>query len=164
MNDVQLDKNSYSRRLRDECNQEGAVTCCAPPHNLLNAPDDEVLSFANQQGRLLLTFDRAIAFEWRDTLIHGFPGILILALEDNSVRRMSRKVATSLLRRFKSDCPAWPAFSCRNSVIELQPNLVFVYNVESQSLLLSTMLERNAPGWQDDLQKALAMNASRNYG
>ena len=88
MNEVQLDKNSYARRLRDECNQEATIKCCAPPHHLLDAADEDVIAFAKQQGRLLLTFDRAIAFDQPYALGATFPGILILALEDDSVKRM----------------------------------------------------------------------------
>ena len=120
-----------------------------------------MIAFAKQQGRLLLTFDRAIAFDQPYALGATFPGILILALEDDSVKRMGRKVAMSLLRQFKNECPDWPAFDCRNSVVELQPKFVFVYHVEKRSVLLSIMFDRTMPGWQLQLQQSLATNASR---
>lgn len=63
MKDVQLDKNSYARRLRDECNREGVVRCYAPAHRILNADDEQVIGFANEHGRLLLTYDRSIAYD-----------------------------------------------------------------------------------------------------
>jgi hypothetical protein len=73
---------------------------------------------------LLLTFDRVIAMEHRHSLSAGFDGILIVALDENSAKRMTRDIATRMLRQFKAENPAWPNLSCRNSVIELQPRYV----------------------------------------
>lgn len=163
MNDVQLDKNSYARRLRDQCNKEGIVKCCAPPHHLLDAADEMVIAFAIQSERLLLTYDRPIAFDCPQSLMNGFPGILVLALEDNSPRRMGRKVAMALLQRFKSDCPQWHMFDYRNSVVELQPGLIFVHHLEHGQVKLSGWVERSRDGWQMKMRELLQVNAARTF-
>ena len=161
MNEVQLDKNSYARRLRDECNREGLVRCYAPPHRLLNADDERVIAFASDHGRLLLTYDRAIAYDWPQALAGGFPGILILALEDNSPRQMTRSIAMQMLRQFKEEYPGWHDLECGNSVVELQPRLVFVYHIERFAVAMTGWIDRNVSGWQRELGGMLQLNVHR---
>lgn len=161
MNDVQLDKNSYARRLRDECNQEGVIRCYAPPHRLLNAADEQVIGFAREHGRLLLTYDRSIAYDWPQALADGFSGILILALEDNSPRQMTRSIAMRMLRQFKDECPGWRALDCRNSVVELQPRLVYVYHIERSAVAMTGWINRGSGKWQHELDELLRLNANR---
>jgi predicted nuclease of predicted toxin-antitoxin system len=162
MNDVQLDKNTYARRLRDQCNEKKQLTCFAPPLHLRGQHDDEeIVAFSIENERLLLTYDRPIAYECPDLLERGFPGILILSLEDNSPKRMTRKIAMQMLAVFKHECPDWLNYNCRNSIIELQPTRIFVNHVERSVVTLTKYLDRSQAGWQLELQGLLNTNAGR---
>jgi predicted nuclease of predicted toxin-antitoxin system len=59
MNNVLLDKNAGSRKLRDSCNEQGIVQCFLLPKAIRDtATDPDVAEFAVEHDDFILTFDR----------------------------------------------------------------------------------------------------------
>ncbi len=159
MKAVQLDKNTNDRRLAERCNQEGLASCVRLPRRLSEADDNVLLAFCIQTQRLLLTFDRKIAVDHVGALVAGFPGILILALEDNARHTITTRSAVGLLGAFKTDFPGWHDVSWLNSVVELQPRFVSVWRIEEGDLLKTGLFDRERTGWQEALLPILARNS-----
>lgn len=162
--EVQLDKNSGSKKLRDACNQEGAVDCYLLPLGVRDADDDAVLEYAISKGRLTLTFDRTILEDNPHVLAGRNPGMVLLRMDDDSSRRITRKTAMSLLRDFKQAFPEWNTVSWQHSFVELTPTLIFVYETTTQSPRQVKMLRRDSPRWQDELRSILEENARYLHG
>lgn len=163
MIEIQQDKASNGSRLRKHCNAEAVVKCCKLPRKLNDAFDDEILNFAKTAKRVLLTYDRRIADEWPESFSAGCPGVIIVAVDPGSVRRITESIAMNILRKFKDECPTWSSVDCRNSVIELQPRYIYVSHFEVNSVRRTGLVDRLALGWQSDLLGLLRTNSSRIY-
>jgi hypothetical protein len=148
MIDVQLDKASNGSRLRKQCNAEAVVKCCKLPRKLNDAADDEILDFVKKTNRLLLTYDRRIADEWPESFAAGCPGVLIVALDAGSIRRITESIAMNILRKFKDEFPTWGEIDCRNSVIELQPRYIFVSHYEDAAMRRTGFVDRASGDWR----------------
>lgn len=162
MNDVQQDKASNGEFLRRKCNADGILRCCKLPRKYHHSEDDEILAFANQNDRLLLTFDRRIADEWASCFAKGCPGVLIVALDDESNEYITELRAIKILREFKQEFPQWSMATCRNSIVEIQPRYISVNHFELDSVRLTGFLDRQDDSWQT-LQGLLMLNAARVY-
>ncbi|HUY35558.1 MAG TPA: hypothetical protein VMV69_22635 [Pirellulales bacterium] len=159
MKAVQLDKNTNDRRLAQRCNQEGLVSCFRLPRRLAEADDDALLASCIETGRLLLTFDRRIAEDHTTALAAGFPGVMILALEDTARHTITTKSAATLLATFKTEFPRWHDVPWLNSVVELQARFVSVWRVEKGALLRTGLIAREHVGWQEALLRLMESNA-----
>ncbi|MGH7138497.1 MAG: hypothetical protein ACREHD_22330, partial [Pirellulales bacterium] len=142
---------------------EALVKCCKLPRKLNDASDAEILHFAKKANRVLLTYDRRIADEWPESFATGCPGVLIVAMDPGSVRRITESIAMNILRKFKDEYPAWRGIDCSNSVIELQPRYVYASHFEVDAVRRTGFVDRLVSGWQDDLLQLLRTNATRVY-
>lgn len=163
MKQVQVDKNSFARKLVDSCNTQNLVRCCRLPRNLNDADDSEIIAFAKSKDRLLLTYDRPIAYQNAELLSSGGPGILIIEYpdSDSQVRKMAVKTAMQMLKKFKEQFPDWHLANWSNSIIHLQPKAVWVNHAADGAVILDGIADRTKSQWQVLLQDMLATNAAR---
>lgn len=160
MDYVQLDKNTGDKRLRDACLRQGIVGCELLPREIRDADDDIVLDYVFEKQCVLFTFDRRIHFQWGSVLAGRNPGILILRKDDDSLEQINTKTAPRHLQQFKTDFPAWHSVSFRNSVLEVTPKYVFLYQTRTETPVRTWWCERLAAPWQDELFQKLAINAA----
>jgi predicted nuclease of predicted toxin-antitoxin system len=161
MNKVLLDKNAGSKKLCSLCNQQGIVQCFLLPRQIRDkATDLEVAEFAIDHDDFIVTFDRGFCCEAGAVLAGRNPGVLLLREDDDSVKRMSRKAATTMLSEFKQQFKEWFQVPCKNSLVELTPTLVIVYHTLKEEPLLLGRLDRNQIDWQSKLKRLLEANAS----
>jgi predicted nuclease of predicted toxin-antitoxin system len=161
MNNVLLDKNAGSKKLRDSCNEQGIVRCFLLPRQIRDtATDPEVAEFAIEHDHFILTFDRGFCDEASRALAGRNPGVLLLREDDGSVKHISRKGAMAILSQFKQQFQEWPQVPCKNSVVQLTPTLVIVYHTLTEEPLLVRWLYRNRPDWQKQLRQMLEAIAS----
>jgi hypothetical protein len=155
MRTVLLDKNAGSKKLRDSCNEEGAVRCVLLPRLVRDSSGESVLNFAIANGYLTLTFDRPMMHQSGHVLAGRNPGMLLLRMDDSSVQRISTKTAPKLLHSFKTDFPEWHSVPWANSIVELTPTLVHVHHTATAPPLLVAVLKREEAGWQAELKQLL---------
>ena len=161
MNNVLLDKNAGSRKLRDSCNEQGIVKCFLLPTAIRDtATDPEVAEFAVEHDDFILTFDRGFCDEASRALAGRNPGVLLLREDDGSVKRITIKAAMAILSQFKEQFQEWPKVPCKNSVVELTATLVTVYHTLREEPMLFGLLYRNQPDWQKQLRQMLEAIAS----
>lgn len=144
---IQLDKNSGSKKLRDECNSSCGMSCQLLPRGIRDAEDPDVIRYSHSEKRLLVTFDRALIEDYSPILCEGHSGVLLLRMDDNSVSRISRKTAQKILSNFKSDFEQWRFIDWTGWIIELTPSLVFVYVAEDNRLKRASYWDRGTEGW-----------------
>ena len=161
MKKVLLDKNAGSNKLCNSCNSQGIVQCFLLPRLMRDtATDPEVAEFAIKQEDLIVTFDRGFCCEASTVLAGRNPGILLLRVDDGSVKRISRKLATTILSAFKQQFQDWSQVPWGNSFVELTPTLAIVYHTMNVEPLFLDRLDRQQAGWQMKLKQLLEANAS----
>lgn len=155
MKSVLLDKNAGDRRWRNACRQENLVDCDLLPRRLRDAPDTQVLEFAIENNRLVVTFDRLIAEQCCTVLAGSNPGILIIRMDDDSLQRISTRTAPKIVAEFKAAVPDWHELIWRNVVLELTPTLIYVYHTWSDRLVRTAILRRSELDWPQKLRQQL---------
>ena len=159
-NNVLLDKNAGSRKLRDSCNEQGIVQCFLLPKAIRDtATDPDVAEFAVEHDDFILTFDRGFCDEASRVLAGRNPGVLLLREDDGSVKRITIKTAMAILSQFKEQFQEWPQVPCKNSVggtygnprdrlshVERRTHVVRL--AVSKSTRLAEAVEANAGGYR----------------
>src|SRR5438552_17426258 len=107
MRTVQLDKNAGGKKLREYCNQDGAVECFLLPPAVRDAEDADVADFGVRHGNLTLTFGKGFMLNAAPRIVGINPGILPMRTDDNSFEQVSTKTAPKMLRAFKEQFPEW---------------------------------------------------------
>ena len=162
MRNVLLDKDSGSNKLKDACNTQGIVKCFLLPILMRDsASDAEVAEFAIRKEDLIVTFDKAFCRDAASVLAGRSPGLLLLRTDDDSVARISRKVATALLSKFKDEFPEWANVPWKNSFIELMPRYAVVHHtLDKEPACLEWLDRKNDNEWQKKLKEYLESNAA----
>jgi predicted nuclease of predicted toxin-antitoxin system len=161
MRNVLLDKNSGSNKLLDACNKQGIVRCFLLPVLMRDtASDAEVAEFAIRKDDFIITFDKGFCLDAAAVLAGRSPGILLLRKDDESVEKITRKVATALLSKFKAEFPEWATVPWKNSMVELSPRYAVVHHMfEKEPVCLKRLDRKNDRDWQKMLKEYLESNA-----
>ncbi len=152
---VQLDKNAGGKKLRNACNEQGAVQCELLPEDLRDKlSDEEVVEFGSKNGYLTLTFDTGFFISASSRLARRHSGVLILRQDYREGQKplpdVSTKTAPRILSDFKNAFPEWNSAPWDNAVIELTPTLLYLHRVPR-----SELIRRDEPNWQTKLRRYL---------
>src|SRR5437899_1267257 len=121
--------------------------------------DEEVLDFGATNSYLTLSFDKTLFFGSGHVIVGRNPGGLILREDDDSIRQMSTRTAPKLLGAFKEQFPDWHTLPWNNSIVELTPTLIFIYQTMTAPPELVELLKRDEAGWPERLRELLEQNA-----
>lgn len=162
MKAIMLDKNIDCDDLVETCNREQLVDCCHLYHDLEDADDTEVVRDAISRNRILVTNDIEIA-EYvckldGEILSKWYPGIVVVALDDDSRETITIDHTTAILRAFKQEVSNWQAVACDNSVVTIQPHSVTVNHIERGLVKRTGFIARDSHGWQEKLHRLLSEN------
>ena len=163
MRRIQLDEDIDAKHLVKACRAEGKVEAKRFPSKMRNKgiADPVVLGVLIPMGNPILSIDLGLVHEHRRHVPDVHPGILLVGLDEDSVRTITTHLTQSMLSRFKRQIPQWETLQLRNSIIVVRESHVEVYHIENGDLERDDFLSREKTSFAEELTALLRRNAER---
>jgi hypothetical protein len=124
----QVDQCLDSRKLVGKCNSDRPATVRRFPDFMRNQDDPDVVEFARNDKKVLLSGDTRLLDDWAFCLNDHHFGVIVVII--SLPKTLTWKNAIALLAVWKACIHDWHSLSFDNSVLELREEYLQVFHVE----------------------------------